>query len=825
MLKRLLRALLRLHLRHPRPLGLALTIATLVLGWGAFRVERQLDLMGLLPRAHPVIQNSLRAGSGSEELLWLAAEGDDHDLAARKRWMERLAERLFTDEVPINGLTREGALAAPVSVPGPDGVALWPPLLAAGALASGDEAALQALGTRAYTLAPFLAGSALEASLQPEALRKALDRSVADLRGLDPLRARLAILDPFRLREGIAFPKTLLGKGLNLPPFRIGPGTLTSRDGRWVLLPVVLRFPTGQARRTEAVVAWLARGGQGPLSDRASLPTMEQALAPGGDRAFALQVTGAHAIAAWESGHLTREIAGSLLLSFLLIGLVYALGFRTLAGFGFIAAPLLLGMVWALGALGLLLGSLNLMVAVFAAVILGVGDDAGILLLSRYLDARRLGSGKALALKVMLIGTGPGVLAGGLTLAAAFLAFAAAPIPALRELGLSVGLGFLVCLAAMFLVMPALLIALDRGGIVHRHKPIPSKRPAPRWRFGLGLLVVLLAALGASRLHWQQDLRAFRRAENPAMALQERLAKAAGTGLQFLALHLDLKDPQAVPSNWNRAAAQIQQEGLPFPDWPTPSPELRALVGSAAWRDEALHCAASLGLASDIIQRRLQALATGIQEPLLALGTFSIADSTALQIPLRLPEEAQDRVQAGLGGHGAMLVGTRPMGMALKDLAKAGLWRAAGAALLAMTLVVATFGRRLRFGLFVAMPILASLAGSLGALGWADVPLGFLSLGALPIAMGVGADLTLNMLHRARLDASAPANLGRVSAVCAGTTLAGFGGLLFCGHAGLRSLGLAAFGGTALALLTVQWILPPLLQRWPLLRTGSESVS
>jgi predicted exporter len=77
-------------------------------------------------------------------------------------------------------------------------------------------------------------------------------------------------------------------------------------------------------------------------------------------------------------------------------------------------------------------------------------------------------------------------------------------------------------------------------------------------------------------------------------------------------------------------------------------------------------------------------------------------------------------------------------------------------------------------------------------------------------------DLTLNLLHRARRDPGAPARLGRVSAVCAGTTLAGFGSLMVSGHAGLRGLGLAAFAGTALALLTVQWLLPPMLARWPL---------
>ena len=55
-----------------------------------------------------------------------------------------------------------------------------------------------------------------------------------------------------------------------------------------------------------------------------------------------------------------------------------------------------------------------------------------------------------------------------------------------------------------------------------------------------------------------------------------------------------------------------------------------------------------------------------------------------------------------------------------------------------------------------------------------------------------------------------------VNAVCAGTTLAGFGGMVFSGYRGLRGLGLACLGGVALALALTQWLLPRLLEKWPL---------
>ena len=136
--------------------------------------------------------------------------------------------------------------------------------------------------------------------------------------------------------------------------------------------------------------------------------------------------------------------------------------------------------------------------------------------------------------------------------------------------------------------------------------------------------------------------------------------------------------------------------------------------------------------------------------------------------------------------------------------------------LIPVLLVVALFGRRLRFVLFALVPVAASQVGALGVLGWTGEPLTFLSLVALPIALGVSVDTALNLLHRARQEPGAAARVARVNAVCAGTTLAGFGGLVFSGYRGLQGLGLACVGGTALALLASQWLLPWLEARWPL---------
>ena len=846
----LLRRMLLLHLRHPKRLWAIAGALTLLLGAGVLRVERRLDLISLLPTDHPVVRASLDAGVGQQELLWLVAEGRPEDLEAREAWAESLVDRLL-DGVPLNGMSGEGRLSAPLPVPGPGGASLWPPLLAAGGLVDGDAVVERLLTEQFYALAPLLLGDRLEVLNDPDTLRIRFQATAKALASPDPLKARLAKLDPLGLQTLLPPQDPGLERSMKAGrefPLRLRTGYLTTKDERFVLLPVVLEFPSGDGPGTARVLAWLGGGARGQLPAKASRAQVERALAAAPERAFPLQVTGAHAIAYWESQTLTREILLGLALSFVLIGLVYWIGFRTLAGYGFVVLPLLVGMLWSLGLVGWVLGRLNLMAAAFGAVLLGIGDDVGILLFSRYRDERGAGRRKASALRAALLGTGPGVVAGALATAAAFLACAAAPFPGFRDLGLTAGLGLLACLGATFLLLPALLLLMDHGTGTFASAGRPDP-PAPTRRGMKALLAlgaVALFGLGALRTTWEEDLRRFRQKGNPALALQETLGRVLGAGLQPLALELTLEDPGRLPQRWNHIAEALRQEGLPWPDWHTLDPDLRLALASQTWRRAALDAAAAAGLDPAAIERPLEALRASAEDPMAAIRslqglvaarppaetspTWTLLDwlrprhkspdpQARLLLPLRLPEAAQDRLAPKVEAAGARLVGTRPLFQAVKEVARGALRQSVLLALAGVLLVVGLFGRRPRFVLLAALPLATGVLGALGSLGWSGEPLTFLSLVAIPVTLGVSVDVAMNLLHRARHEPRAAAAVSKVNAVCAGTTLAGFGGLAFSGYRGLRGLGIACLGGVALSLLITQWLLPWVLERWPLRET------
>ena len=109
------------------------------------------------------------------------------------------------------------------------------------------------------------------------------------------------------------------------------------------------------------------------------------------------------------------------------------------------------------------MGHLNILSVVFTPLILGLGIDYGIHVLSRYEEAlaRRFSVREALAQALQAVG--PGIINAAVTAAASFLALALTDFQGLRELGLISGIGILLCLAATLLVLPALVLVVDRN--------------------------------------------------------------------------------------------------------------------------------------------------------------------------------------------------------------------------------------------------------------------------------------------------------------------------------------------------------------------------
>lgn len=134
--------------------------------------------------------------------------------------------------------------------------------------------------------------------------------------------------------------------------------------------------------------------------------------------------------------------------------------------------PLLPGVLVTLAVVRLLYGALNLVTSSFVAVLLGLGIDFSVHLISRRNEEVRSGKDEPTALTIASRLTGPGIVTGAVITAAAFLTNATTEFTAYAELGIITAVGLLASMVATLFLIPPLL-AIGRGKTVARAAPEP----------------------------------------------------------------------------------------------------------------------------------------------------------------------------------------------------------------------------------------------------------------------------------------------------------------------------------------------------------------
>jgi predicted exporter len=163
-------------------------------------------------------------------------------------------------------------------------------------------------------------------------------------------------------------------------------------------------------------------------------------------------------------------LAGVLVVLFLL--------FRSFRALLTLTLPLLAGLVWAMGAAQLLLGHLTTMTSLITSLLMGLGIDAGIHMLSRARRERREHDDET-AIRRAFDGLLAPLLVASTTTIGAFVVMSTSGYPALQEFGILAGAGVGMCLLSMVTIYPALL------------KLVGIKKP-PAQRVGAGWLTHLL---------------------------------------------------------------------------------------------------------------------------------------------------------------------------------------------------------------------------------------------------------------------------------------------------------------------------------------------
>ncbi len=173
-------------------------------------------------------------------------------------------------------------------------------------------------------------------------------------------------------------------------------------------------------------------------------------------------MTGMHIYMNDEYATMMHDMKGTNMLAFLIVFVLFVLAFRMWSSPLLAMWVLVLGITAGVALVAVFLGELNMMSMMFPVILIGLGIDYSIHIISGFTQLRNAGRGIPEAMAETLRKTGKGILTGALTTAVAFAALALSSFKGLRHLGISAGLGVICTLAASFLFLPPLLVVLHR---------------------------------------------------------------------------------------------------------------------------------------------------------------------------------------------------------------------------------------------------------------------------------------------------------------------------------------------------------------------------
>lgn len=232
-----------------------------------------------------------------------------------------------------------------------------------------------------------------------------------------------------------------------------------------------------------------------------------------------------------------KDTTLSSIVSLILCLLIFCYGYREWHRPVLATFCLLLGLIFTMGWTTLVIGRLNLLTITFLPMLIGLGIDFGVHLVSRFEEELGKGRDPSKAIHISLVNTGLGIFTGGIATAGAFLAMGLGKFQGVKEMGIISGGGLIICLVPMMTVLPVLLL---KGARWRRKKPTEKKvsrlrleidrlwLKIPKTLFVLSLLVTVACIIFAfPRIYFDYNLLNMQSRDLPAVVLERRLINAA----------------------------------------------------------------------------------------------------------------------------------------------------------------------------------------------------------------------------------------------------------------------------------------------------------
>jgi hopanoid biosynthesis associated RND transporter like protein HpnN len=287
-------------------------------------------------------------------------------------------------------------------------------------------------------------------------------------------------------------------------------------------------------------------------------------------------LTGIEVVESDESSAIIIDSTKSSIIAAVLIAVLLVVAFHSFKTPLMLMATLMIAVAWSFGFLTLTIGYLQVISIVFMVILLGLGVSFGIHLVSRFEMIRHnypdTEAGFADALVDTFETTGPGVVTGAVTTAAAFCTTMLTDFLGVAEMGAIAAAGIIICLIAMVTVFPAMLRLVK---VSHRTvRPMGDRyihffeerwvMPFVRhWRITLGAtgLLTAVACIAVGQMRFDYNLLDLLPRDVPSVTWNQRIMTNGRQSIWFGVTIVDSMDQARQRAAEMRACATVESLG------------------------------------------------------------------------------------------------------------------------------------------------------------------------------------------------------------------------------------------------------------------------
>ncbi|MBN1288530.1 MAG: MMPL family transporter [Actinobacteria bacterium] len=496
---------------------------------------------------------------------------------------------------------------------------------------------------------------------------------------------------------------------------------------------------------------------------------------------------------------------------------------------------LIMAIVWTLGVMNLVFGQLNFITSILAAMLLGIGVDYSIHVLSRYKEEMQRHSDSTRAWITTFKHTGKGVLTGAVTTAAAMFLIMLGDSRAFIETGLFLGVGVLFCFISVVLFLPAMIVLKEKKWPMKTEK-IKGKMPLlgklggfSSKHFVIIILVVLvlsgLFGYGVTKVAYEYDMYAIEPEGISSKIVNDKLVEQFNMSLDGSVLFTDDIDEVKMLADQFRGVSTVGK--------------VESVVDLVP---------------QDVDEK--MAIIKGIKESFYATGFYKTIEGTDLGNSVNqllevqplgidsLPEDMRKRFITGDGEyviyvypkedpwdeaflaeyikttrkvderiHGAPTIYHDAVNSLKDDFGTVTLY-----SLIAIFVLVLLDFKRLGRAVFAFLPLGIAVLWMVGLMGLINFKFDIVNIMVTPMVIGLGIDYGVIVLHRYIEEGETPNGIpgtlegtGRAVLVSGLTTIGVFGTLLLARYRGFQHLGLTAAIGLTFSVLGAIIVLPSIL--------------